>query len=66
MNKIYDTIIVGSGPAGMTAAIYLKRNNLNVCVFEGYAPGGQMVNTEVTMSFPAASQEKQASIRPAM
>lgn len=52
MEKLYDCIIVGSGPAGMTAAIYLKRNNLNVCVFEGYAPGGQMVNTEVINNYP--------------
>ena len=66
MNKIYDTIIVGSGPAGMTAAIYLKRNNLNVCVFEGYAPGGQMVNTEVINNYPGYSNISGADLALAM
>ena len=43
--KIYDVIIVGSGPAGMTAAIYAKRANLDVLLFDKLAPGGQIINT---------------------
>ncbi|HKL60985.1 MAG TPA: FAD-dependent oxidoreductase [Acholeplasma sp.] len=42
---MYDLIIIGAGPAGMTAAIYAKRANLNVLLIEKGAPGGQMVNT---------------------
>ena len=43
--KIYDVIIVGSGPAGMTAAIYAKRANLDVLLLDKLAPGGQIINT---------------------
>lgn len=42
---MYDLIIIGSGPAGMTAGIYAKRANLKVAVIEGDAPGGQLVST---------------------
>lgn len=42
---LYDTLIIGAGPAGMTAAIYAKRANLKVAMFEKYIPGGQIVNT---------------------
>ncbi|MDY0276964.1 MAG: FAD-dependent oxidoreductase [Acholeplasma sp.] len=42
---LYDVLIIGAGPAGMTASIYAKRANLKVAIFEKYAPGGQIVNT---------------------
>ena len=42
---MYDTIIVGAGPAGMTAALYAARSNLKVALIEGGLPGGQMNNT---------------------
>ncbi len=45
MDKIYDIIIVGAGPAGMTAAIYAKRAGLDIVVFENSAPGGKLVKT---------------------
>lgn len=38
----FDVVIVGCGIAGMTSAIYLKRSNLNVCMIEKNAPGGQL------------------------
>jgi thioredoxin reductase (NADPH) len=41
---LYDVLIIGAGPAGITAGIYAKRANLNVAMFEGSAPGGQLVN----------------------
>ena len=44
MNK-YDVVIIGSGPAGMTAAIYAIRANMKVLLLDKLAPGGQMVNT---------------------
>lgn len=41
----YDVAIVGAGPAGMTAAIYAARANLQVLLLDKLAPGGQIVNT---------------------
>lgn len=52
MEKVYDTIIVGGGPAGLTAAIYLARANKNVLVLERGIPGGQMVNTPLIENYP--------------
>lgn len=52
MEKTYDLIIVGSGPAGMTAAIYAARNNLKVMICESSAPGGQMINTSSIQNYP--------------
>lgn len=50
---IYDTIIIGSGPAGLTAAIYAKRSELNTIVIEK-APmsGGQVINTYEVDNYP--------------
>lgn len=44
-NKIYDTIVVGAGPAGMSAALYVKRANLDVLVIEKTMPGGKVALT---------------------
>ena len=52
---MYDVLIVGSGPAGMTAAIYAARINLKVCVLEKSAPGGAMVNTSKIENYPGYS-----------
>lgn len=52
MDKIYDIIIIGCGPAGMTSAIYARRLNLSVVVLESGAPGGMMVNTETISNYP--------------
>lgn len=45
--KTYDVIIVGQGPAGMSAAIYASRANLSTLMIERGLPGGQLNNTEV-------------------
>ena len=42
MKEKYDVIIIGSGIAGMTAGIYLKRGGLNPLIIEENAPGGQL------------------------
>jgi len=49
---MYDTIIVGAGPAGMTAALYAARSNLKVALIEGGLPGGQMNNTSDIENYP--------------
>ena len=46
-NKIYDSIIIGAGPAGLSAAIYLKRANIDVLVIEKGAFGGKVNYTAV-------------------
>lgn len=43
--NMYDIIIVGAGPAGMTAAIYAVRANMSVLMLDKLSPGGQMINT---------------------
>lgn len=48
----YDVAILGAGPAGMTAAVYASRANLNTVMIERGMPGGQMVNTEEVENFP--------------
>jgi thioredoxin reductase (NADPH) len=52
MQKQYDVIIIGAGCAGMTAAIYLKRANLNVVMLEKNAPGGQINRTDRIENYP--------------
>jgi len=52
---MYDVIIIGAGPAGLTAAIYLKRSNKNVLVLEATNYGGQIVNTLDIENYPGYS-----------
>ncbi|WP_204171724.1 thioredoxin-disulfide reductase [Staphylococcus sp. GDY8P100P] len=48
----FDVAIIGAGPAGMTAAVYASRANLNTVMIERGMPGGQMANTEEVENFP--------------
>ena len=48
----YDLIIVGSGPAGMTAAIYGARADLSVLMLDKLAPGGNIINTNEIQNYP--------------
>ncbi|MFP3390693.1 thioredoxin-disulfide reductase [Brevibacillus sp. SIMBA_040] len=50
--KIYDVIIAGAGPAGMTAAVYTSRANMSTLMLERGIPGGQMANTEEIENYP--------------
>lgn len=49
---MYDTIIIGAGPAGMTAALYAARSNLKVALLERGIYGGQMNNTAEIENYP--------------
>src|SRR5438552_829834 len=52
MSKVYGVIIIGSGPAGYTSAIYAARSNLSVLMFQGYQVGGQLMQTSEVENFP--------------
>src|SRR5699024_615172 len=51
-SKIHDVAIIGSGPAGYTAAIYAARADLKPIMFEGYEYGGSLMTTTDVENFP--------------
>ncbi|MDR3293788.1 MAG: FAD-dependent oxidoreductase [Clostridiales bacterium] len=54
-NKIYDIVIIGGGPAGLTAAVYAARGGARVLLLEKNAPGGQMLRAAHVENYPAFS-----------
>jgi len=52
MNNLRDTVILGSGCSGLTAAIYAARANLKPLVIDGHEPGGQLSMTTAVENFP--------------
>ena len=57
MTKEYDFIIIGAGPAGMTAAVYASRAGLKTALLESGAPGGKLLKTNEISNWPGILQE---------
>ena len=52
MDNVYDVIIIGAGPAGLSAALYAARGRLKTLIIEKSAPGGQLINISKIDNYP--------------
>ena len=58
LKEKYDVIVVGGGPAGMSAALYARRSGLSVLVLEKVSEGGQMLLTDTIENYPGFGRVK--------
>ena len=58
MNNIYDVIIIGSGPGGLSAGIYSARSKLKTLIIEKNLFGGQILNTGVIENYPGSIEDE--------
>ena len=63
---MFDILIIGAGPAGMSAAIYARRAGLSVAIFEGEMYGGQMILTPDVENYPGIAKISGAELSYAM
>ena len=56
IEKTFDVVIVGAGPSGLTAAMYLRRNGKSVAIIERAMPGGQMTLTYEIKNYPGYAE----------
>lgn len=56
MKKIYDVIILGGGPAGLSAGLYSARAKMSTLIIEKGVPGGQIFSTSEIINYPGASE----------
>ncbi|HEY4538003.1 MAG TPA: FAD-dependent oxidoreductase [Erysipelothrix sp.] len=56
MDKNYDVMIIGAGPAGLTAAVYAGRAGMSVGMIESEAPGGKMIKTDLVCNYPGIEE----------
>ena len=58
MDKVYDIIVLGAGPAGLTAASYAGRSRIDTLLIEGEKDGGQIVITNEIENYPGCLEEE--------
>jgi len=56
MSKVYDVIIIGGGPAGLSAALYAGRARLSTLIIEKAREGGQIINTSEIANYPGSME----------